>query len=138
MKNNTQRQNNMDNPRHVAEAGSKNGTTKNRNRAAVAAIYAEATNAMTFTEADDVTDLTLVASAVTGEAIQDDTSILIIYDGLNEATEIAMFADVGSIDSDVEYKRILAKDLSREVFASYLTRIAFLPSKPLAITTVGQ
>lgn len=112
--------------------------TKNRNLAAVATTFAEATNVVTFTEDDDVNEISISISAVTGGAYHDDAYCLIIYDGLNEAAETAMFADAGGAAVDVEYERVHFLDTVHRIFTDKLSRIAFLPSEAVDITILAQ
>ena len=113
----------------AASVATKTGTAqtiKNRNQT-LATTYAEATNAFTFTESDNVTHVKFAFSATTGEALQDDSTALVIYDGLNEAAETSMFADAGGIATDVEYEMIPMKDITERDFTSWVGRIAILP-----------
>lgn len=112
-----------------------NGTgkpTKNRNQN-LATTHAEATNTFVFTESDNVRYVGLAFyDAITGEPVQDDTLVLVLVDGLNEAAETSMFADTGGQAVDVEYFMVYASKVTHLYFAGWLERLALLPlSKPL-------
>ena len=115
-------------------------TTKNRNQM-LATTYAEATNAFTFTESDNVTHVKFAFSDASGtpEALQDDSMALVIYDGLNEAAETSIFADAGGIATDVEYEMIPMKDITERDFTSWVGRIAIFPiGKAARCTLLAQ
>lgn len=113
----------------MASVATKKGTgqlTKNRNRSAVATTYAEATNTVTFTEADNVTHIEFMIKSNVAGAVQTDDACLVIYDGENEAIDTGFFADAGSINTDVMYEMVPFNTPIVRDFTSYLSRISFL------------
>lgn len=101
-------------------------TTKNRNMAAAATTYAETTNTVTWTAADNVTEIVIASVGGTSAPLLNDMA-LIIYDGLNEAADLAAFADAGGLAADVDYELVSLTQPIRRAFPSYLGRVSVLP-----------
>jgi len=107
------------------------GTGKNRNIAAALTTYAEASNQATWEEADNVTQITILAVGAAAVYNHDDKA-LVIYDAPNAAAALAAFADGGGAALDVEYEVIDVATPTERTFTDFLTNICIVP---LADTT---
>lgn len=102
------------------------GTGKNRNIPAAATTYDEDTNQATWEAEDNVTEITIAAVGAAAVYNHDDKA-LVIYDALNAAAALAMFADAGGPALDVEYEVIDIATPTKLTFSSYLTNICIVP-----------
>lgn len=135
---------NVNNKYGAANVSIKNGTgetTKNRELGSLALNYAEATNTFTHTEVDNVTEVVLTFSMANDTAIPLGTNVKWTADQPNAAADQAVFAQVGTIDGDVDFGRIYLDGgyEYRITFVDYLTRMSFEPSiAGLRVTALNQ
>ncbi len=128
----------------AANVSVKNGTgetSKNRELGSLAISYAEATNTFTHTDVDNVTEVVLTFSMADDSAIPVGTNVKWVADQPNAAADVAVFAQVGTIDGDIDFNRIYLDGgyEYRVSFVDYVSRMSFEPNiAGLRVTALNQ
>ena len=139
MENETQKQNNIDNPRHIINAGV-TSQSRNRLRTALAEVYARATNGCNWTLAMNVTEITFMctatdarSSAATADVPNpNDNYYLLAYNAVSEGIAGSMLTEADSSSDDVQHEKFL---FGKEYTRRFTTPLLFLDVKPVNVST---